>query len=255
MIERAHLDRQNRRGYDDSLSFFGTGFDDEGLHILAGLRPDLKALYLMHTRVGAEGLAAIRYFHNLETLHLDQTPVTNRGIMGLAFLPNLRDLSFDETALTDAGLTSLLSLPLERISARRTEITDQSASVWSCWPELQSANLSYTYVNDDTAEALAALPNISVLNLSGTSVTNSGLVPLARASLRFLFVANTRIDDGGVAAFRNHPTLEAISLDHCSVTDEAIETLLTVPNLEFLDVAGTKITDLGMLAHLSRFDE
>jgi hypothetical protein len=254
LIDRAHLDRRTRRGFDDSLSFFGTEFDDEGLHMLAGMRPDLRALYLMQTRVGAEGMAAIAYFHKLETLHLDMTPVTNRAVMRLSMLSHLRDVSFDDTELSDAGLTALISLPLERISAKRTEITDRSASVWSCWPDLQAAYLNGTYVADETAQALANLPDITEINLSGTSLTNAGLVPLARAGLKFLFISSTRVDDEGVAALANHPTLEALTLDYCAITDRSVETMLTIPNLEYIDIAGTQITDMGLLASTPRFD-
>lgn len=255
LIERAHAERRNRRGFDDSLSFFGSDFDDEGLAILAGLRPDLRALYLMGTKVGEDGFLAISYFHNLETLHLDQTNVSNRAVMRLSGLRKLRDLSINQTEVGDAALTALMSLPLEHLSAKRTQMTDGAASVWSFWPELQTAYLDYTYVGDATAANLALLPSLREVGLNHSWLTNAGLVALSRAQLKFLFVSGTEVDDDGVSSLENHPTLEALALDNCAVTDRSIETILTLPNLEYLDIAGTKITDLGLLISTPRFAE
>jgi len=253
LIEIAHRERQTRRGHSDSLSFFGSEFNDEGLSILAGLRPDLKALYLMGTKVGEEGLTAISYFHHLETLHMDQTPVTNRGIMRLAALSELKDISINQTEVGDAALTALITLPLQHFSARGTEITDGAASVWSCWPDLQSAYLNNTYAGDATAKTLAGLPNLEAVGLIKTWLTDAGLIALSRTRLKFLFVSDTEVTDKGVAALADHPTLEALSLDNCAITDQSIETILTMLNLEYLEVAGTQITDMGLLISMPRF--
>jgi DNA-binding response OmpR family regulator len=90
------------------------------------------------------------------------------------------------------------------------------------------------------------------LDLLATNINNRELGHLLDnlGDLRFLSLAETRIDDEGLQHLLNLSGLEELHLDHTLVTDAGLALLQSLPNLKILDLKGTAVSDDG-LAHIS----
>jgi Leucine-rich repeat (LRR) protein len=111
--------------------------------------------------------------------------VTDLGLARLSKLEKLRQLDLSGSAITPNGLQALAKLrDLRRLSLWNVKgIDDTAAPYLEALANLTSLDLSNTNIGDDTLARLAKLPD-----------------------LRRLYVSETRITEGGLAAFRTrHP--------------------------------------------------
>ncbi len=93
------------------------------------------------------------------------------------------------------------------------------------------------------------LIKVSELRLSGSNISNAGLTNLHHVpNLVHLDLSQTNVDDGGLESIKSIPTLRTLYLAGCyGITDRATEVLADMAGLESLNVAGTRLTQAGLL--------
>ncbi len=103
-------------------------------------------------------------------------------------------------------------------------------------------------VTDDGLSVLEGKPNLHGLELRQTKVTDAAMPHLRGTHLELLDLSNTKVDDEGLASLGTleFPYLETLALEGLpNVTDKGIQQLASFQSLEFLSVAGTKVTRKG----------
>ena len=103
-------------------------------------------------------------------------------------------------------------------------------------------------VTDSGMALLEGKQNVRWLELRKTKVTDEGLRHLRGMDLEELDLSITHIGDAGLAALGelDFPGLKTLALEHLNVTDEGISHLAHFKSLEFLSIAGTKVTKAGI---------
>jgi len=159
-------------------------------------------------------------------------------------------LFFSEAEPKEASFSPFQSLtPTVRILAPDGNVTDQLLK------RIRDINLDLGLMLNNcpiTDEGLALFEgkkNVRWLELRKTKITDEGLKHLRGTDLESLDISTTRIDDAGLAnlAELNFPNLKTVALEGLkNVTDDGIAHLERFKQLEFLSVAGTKVTPKGI---------
>jgi hypothetical protein len=108
-------------------------------------------------------------------------------------------------------------------------------------------DVSFTDIDDrlfsDAGDMVAPMWNVSRLSLESTKVTDASLPAIATIKdLAELDLSSCAISDNGLDALKGNKTLRSIWLTDCTVSDACLEILVTMPQLELVDVGRTKIT-------------
>jgi hypothetical protein len=109
-------------------------------------------------------------------------------------------------------------------------------------------------ITDEGLASLEGKHNLRWLELRKTKITDEGLKHLRGTDLELLDLSLTAIDDAGLANLGDldFPNLKNLALEQLrNVTDEGISHLAGFKSLEFLSVAGTKVTPTG-IRHLKK---
>lgn len=141
--------------------------------------------------------------------------------------PNIIDdiLAFDEVVSLSLFGTSTTDADLKRLAALKN---------------LLSLDLSYTSVTDSSQESIAQLKNLQVLKLEGTKTTDAMLATVAKLpEISMLHLAKTKISDRGLKHLKNHKTLNVLDLSSCNITDAGLQTIGKPPILQHLLLAKT----------------
>ncbi|WP_052848983.1 hypothetical protein [Streptomyces avicenniae] len=170
---------------------------------------------------------------------LDLTLHRPSDLTPLGRLPNLRRLSVRSRVQID-----LVALAAALCQARGLEELSIEAPVRDLAPlarlgQLRSLELDHTRVTD--LAPLAGLTRLSDLSVLDGPL--SDLTPLAGLRLGRLFVHRTRVGD--LSPLAGMPTLGVLGLVGCPVLDLSVVT--TLPALRFVNLRGTRVTDLGDL--------
>ncbi len=184
-----------------------------------------KALGIVQTSAEFEKLAKDELSTELERLTL--RGLVDSDLERLEDFPKLRELDLTRTrAITDAGMVHVAEcLRLEKLTFR------------------------YALFGDDGLRKLAALPHLRELNFEYTAAKQ---VPLLAdiPTIGQLFKQSGRMSGAGFDAFDEHDALRVVDVSNsASLTDEGLGALVTIPNLESLDLSGRrlgKVTDIGL---------
>ena len=104
-------------------------------------------------------------------------------------------------------------------------VTDAASEQFAKMKKIKDLNFWSTQVGDDLVEKLAGLKTLTRLNLDKTNITNASIKQLTKMpQLTWLHIGS------------NAP-----------INDDAIEDLLKLPNLKYLNITGCKISDEGFL--------
>lgn len=227
----------------------GTDLSDTALSQLAS-HTKLELLDVTNCEsIGAAGFKAIGQMTSLRHLRVSGTAVTDQTAISLSGLTNLAALSLQHTAVTDDGLLLLASMPkLKELNLYGTPITDASLETIAGLPVLQKLRLRGTGVTGENADAFAKMANVVDLDLSETSFVSEGLTSVSNMpSLRLLNLWLTKVDDKGIAALESQLHLTQLNLDNVSgITDQSLDTIHKMTDLELLHLGGTSITSAGL---------
>jgi Leucine-rich repeat (LRR) protein len=105
------------------------------------------------------------------------TRITDLGIARLGKLSRLRHLNVSGSVISGASLKTLAALPnLERLSLWNVEgLNDAAAPAFESLTSVTSLDISNTRIGDRTLAALAKLPRLQRLYVSDTAVTAGGV--------------------------------------------------------------------------------
>ncbi|MCR9243466.1 MAG: hypothetical protein NXI31_00435 [bacterium] len=153
------------------------------------------------------------------------------------------DLTLRGTAVTDAGLHVLGGHPgVLTLDVSGLAITDDGLAVAGNWRELENLYLAGTAITDATLQRLSGLERLRILQLHGCAgLSGNGLGYVSSRHLRWLGLANTRLDDTGLDRLNDKPALATIVLESTSVTLSGIAALKRFDQLQ--EVYAHGVTD------------
>jgi hypothetical protein len=192
-------------------------------------------------RTRAEVLRELRRLPHLVRLKLVGGSLDGYDLDDLAQLKTVRELyllrgcSFIQRGVAEhiASLTNLRKLLLDRVAMSNRELEligslPQLESLYVDWPQEYWASTDDFYMH----ESLVA-------------INDAGLECLRRMPrLRRLAL---RIDDPRRKSGLMHAPVYSVEAPEAEISDAGLAYIKTLPNLEFLDLSGTKVTPAGLL--------
>jgi hypothetical protein len=158
-------------------------------------------------------------------------------------------VSYSKSEPSQADLSPFHSLASTvRVCAIAGNITDAHLQIIRDINQDLSLMLNNCPVSDSGIAVLEGKQNVRWLELRRTKVTDEGLKHLRGMDLEALDLSTTHIGDPGLAALGelDFPALKTLALEHLNITDEGISHLANFKSLEFLSIAGTKVTKAGI---------
>jgi len=157
---------------------------------------------------------------------------------------------FSQAEPKDASFSPFQSLtPTVKIVAPAGNITNELLVRIRDINQDMDLMLNNCPITDDGLASLEGKHNLRWLELRKTKITDEGLKHLRGTDLELLDLSTTKIGDAGLANLGDLdlPNLKTLALEQLTnVTDEGISHLARFKSLEFLSVAGTKVTPNGM---------
>jgi Leucine Rich Repeat (LRR) protein len=180
-------------------------------------------------------------------LDLSGTRISDAGLEGLAGVRNLERLIIGTTdKITDAGLVHLKDLPklIEVNLWGNNNITDAGIEHLSHNRSLKVLMFSKVALTDKGAAHLKRLQNLWKLNLGDTELGDAGLADLKQLPrLQGLFFNSSKPTDAGLAHVKEMKNVGLyLGLRGSQITDEGLEHLVGLKELQSLDVRDTKVT-------------
>jgi hypothetical protein len=203
------------------IKFAGNCKDATLAHLADFDDPSIQIVEINKCQVTGEGLAWLKYLHNLQLVHIIGCRLGEVGLSHLADLPKLVHLRIYDTPLKESDfqlicqLTQLKALGLngvevsnkiliqlgalkglQNLDLRKTPIADQSLEQMPFFPELSAMDISHTRITDKGLQLLRKQKRLEYLMLEGKDITKEGMRELLKAlpSLSFYDAASMRID-------------------------------------------------------------
>ncbi len=235
--------------------------------------PSLESLSFSGDEATDEVAMALKELTNLRSIAFEKSSITNVGVEALKGHTKLRSLKLASSLITDAGLEHLANLSnLVSISLQECNISDDGFEPLSKLTKLKEAVVFKSDVASGPLKAFANALELTKLNLRGTKLTSQDLVAHIEAfkNLQDLEISETAIDDDSLPTIAKLPNLKALNVWRTKVTDQGLESLVSMgltrlnldddpaigdagmdhvakmTSLEWLHVGKTKITDAGL---------
>jgi Leucine-rich repeat (LRR) protein len=228
--------------------------------------------------------ASLKSLTNLRSIAFEKSAITNAGLEALKNHTKLRNLKLASSAITDEGLSHLAELTeLVVLSLQECKITDQGFDFLSKLTKLKELVVFKSDVSTGPLKAFTNAQELSKLNLRGTKLTSQDLIAHMEAfkNLQDLEISETAVDDTALPTIAKLPKLKALNVWRTKVSDQGLESLVSIgltrlnlddnpaigdmgmeqvakmTTLEWLHVGKTKITDAGLakLETLNRLAE
>jgi hypothetical protein len=157
---------------------------------------------------------------------------------------------FGGKCLDDAGMAKLAALNPEGLSMEHLIITDAGAAKFAEMKSLKILRMSHTdKLTPQSASALADHPSLEVFSNDG-KFGIGGMAQIATAShLKNMLLQHGVSSDSNIALLAKHPSLEVLKLwpsGTAALTDAAIPSLATIPNLKELTIELSVLTYGGL---------
>jgi Leucine-rich repeat (LRR) protein len=240
------------------LSLSCSPINDEGLHVLAGLR-GLEWLDLYGTQVSDAGIVHLRGLPRLRTLNLSSTAVTGACLPHLAELPALADLSLRSCRIDERSLLLLTDLPaLRRLDLSLNDHSDVALAALAGLTELEVLHVGSKHLTGYGLRHLAGLGKLRALGVSGMREVLGHLRRLRHLPLETLDLSDAELRSDSLSGLFGHP-LRSLCLFGVALDDEGFKHLGGLPELRRFRVFGhkCKVTSRSMtyLALCSRLEE
>ena len=193
-----------------------------------------------------------------ESANLGFSWVTDADIETLLSQPDLRRLDLSLSLITDAGMARLKALRnVTVLNLFAVEhITDAAIASIRGWEKLERLNLRGTDITDTSLRYVGGMTSLRSLDVSGTQITNNGMEYLANLrDLEELRIGGNKVTGSGLHILKTLPRLRTLSLNGsqkrnsgtwaASLNDNDMDTIASLSRLEWLDLGGVKVTDLG----------
>lgn len=242
---------------------------------LANLKkaPQLERLLLLYTRTNDEGLAHVADLENLVVLDLRGTKIGDEGVNKLTNLPKLVDLKIRSTNVSGESMATIGKMKkLRYLALEDAGVGDDHIGELAALKGLVSFNIMRTYVSDegltnfgdqkfkdlrfrDTAiggpglvHLKGSIASLTFLDLSETLIDNDGIAHIAPfTNLEHLLVWNGTMDDEGLAPLTELKKLKSLDIHGCRrLTSACADQLVQMENLEEINIAETNFDDDGL---------
>jgi Leucine-rich repeat (LRR) protein len=243
--------------YDRNVTFIQLGekTTDADLEEFAGCR-SLRSLDVTSGHITDKSLERISKFNSLASISIKNAAITDAGLVHLSNL-GLVSLELTNCNITDAGLSHLAKLNgLSTLNLADTRITGAGLTQIADNIPIRELTLDRCAVSDAHCHEFARLKYLDSLSLNGTAITDKGLSQFVSAlDLSSLHLKDTEVDGTGLQLNRS---IQVLDLSNSRVTDESIQSLISLTELAWLSLSNTKITDKAIehlvqiqkLAHL-----
>ena len=203
------------------LSGDASQITDAGFTALAACS-QLESLQLKSCKLSDTAAKSIGALTKLTVLDLtDATQLTPAHLESLGQLSKLSTLCLSGTAVDDTCIPQLPTAPLKSLCLANTKITAAATlEIHARWPDLEILQLDGVPLNADTAQTFSKFPKLAELSLGNCSIGDDALTHIANCQLLKVLDLN------------NNATL----------TDPAIKSLGSLPELRTINVSGTQFT-------------
>jgi len=206
----------------------------------------LRALRLEGAGIDDRALKHLQGLRSLEILDLHNCPITDAGLDTIARLPGLRALYLRQVRITPTGLKKIGRMKkLTHLQLLNMPIADQDLAALANMPKLVNLRLASNGLSDQGLVWLKNLRSLRVLELVGNHVHGSGLASLRGATLLWINLGESDVDDAGLTGIVGINGPITLFLDKTGITDLSVPTLLRLPQLQNLNLAQTRLTDAG----------
>ncbi len=177
--------------------------------------PNLQILTIQQTDITDSGLESLAKCRSLASLRAAETPCTLKGLCHL--FTDLLGRGIDE-ALTSVAKTQLNEDgKVVSLDTAGVQFTDADVEILAQLPELEFLTAPDSQLTDRGATRLLdlGLPKLKVINLNYTSLTDKGLLTLAKIpTLTNVHVAETLVSEQAIADLRvTQPRLTVYNSD------------------------------------------
>lgn len=260
-----------------SLTLYECELTDDDLIDLSSLR-EIESLHLNASRLGDAGFTQISRFRELKDLSITiNRPVTRERFGRLARLEKLESLRIFGSGVSDESLEALEGFSsLKDLTLHSTLATGKGFSKLAASGRLRKLRLSGSPVDDAGMLEICRIESLEHLDLGDSNVTRNGLAALKslerlqsfrigartnvynplshlseRVSLRMLDFSNPAdhprpFNDEDAKALARHKELQTVCLDDSDVTDKTVALLATLPELEYVGLSNTVISEEGL---------
>ncbi len=214
----------------------------------------IQSLSVSGSSVSDLTLAHLGSISELKYLSISDAPVTNEGLKHLERLTSLRSLRLTNTEVSDEGIDSLRGeLPdLRNVSVRTKAPRRRKIAPGPAFRQRENRITGRTDVHMHTsltgkiAADLKELPNLGTISLVTYSATDEQLECLADVPVRGIRVRSNKITDRGIAALKDHTSLEFLLIGSKQVTDDCLDSVLAMPSLRRIEIRDTPLSDDGV---------
>ena len=248
------LRRLNRFPGLTSLDLSLTHITDQGMQELKGLSGIVELNLYFAEYVTDEGLAAIKAWKKLRRLNVHGTKVSDTSLEHISAITTLESVNVGSAMLTDVGLERLTTLPnLKELTMGGNELGDAGLQALRQIPTLTYLDLSGRQGTDSNVwaismsdvglEAVLTLKNLRELRFGCTSIG------VGIEGAKFADVSAMSVTPNWLERMKSLSKLEKLKLQGCDrIGDDAIKTLIAMPNLREVDLKGTAVTEKGVAA-------
>jgi len=206
--------------------------------------PDV--LKSVNARMAASGGLATLYVNAPEVLSDEQW----KAIAALG----VKSFGFGGKTLNDAGMAKLVELSPEALLLEHLDITDAGAAKFAEMKSLKVLRMSHTdKLTPQSASALADHPSLEVFANDGRFGVGGMAQIVTAKHLKNVLLQHGVSSDANVAFLAKHPALEVLKLwpsGTAVLTDAALASIATIPNLKELNLELSVFTYAGGLNRL-----
>lgn len=216
----------------------------------------LQILSLTGLRLAPEGVIRLPSLRHLEQLELTATDVDQKTIALLSTMGSLELLKLAHTSITDEMMEHITAIPnLRSLDLLATLITDKGMEALRNHAHLHDLNLRQTQVTPKSLAVIATLPALKSLGFTGISLKGAAFAELKdNLHLEALYVQECDINDDMLAEILEIPNLKILHLSrNPEVTSLSMQRILNHPSLEKISVEGCSIDETDLRRLKARF--
>ena len=211
----------------------------------------LSSLALRNNKITDEGVKTLleRYGSFDEKLDLTGNPIDGTGFdeIGSLTINTFRELILDKTRINDTSFGLVLpKLTINGwLSIRETDLTDAILPIFATSPSISGIKLGDGQITEDGLVKHQP-QNFQRLSLNSKQFTGR-CFDKWKSSIEYLDMSGSGIHDDTIRFLANLPNLRFLRLSDTDITDASLRQLATFEgSIDYLDVSNTQITARGL---------
>jgi Leucine-rich repeat (LRR) protein len=225
---------------------------DSPLAALLTLWPrSLREVVLEGQWAGHDAMTSLSKAESTEILELRDTRVGNFSLNQIKALPKLRDVTFEGTTFNDNSPLYFRDLPITRFVCNCPRIGDGALRTLRHTQTIEQLELRETSITPLGIELLPKLERLQGLVLLDRDIGAEGFTALASVPGLQRLELSGDVENARMPGLGALTGLRELRLRHPQLDDRVTEELAKLERLEVLDLAGSRISDVG-LAHLGK---